>query len=316
MSAEWTLTDWLQVSRGGELWIRFRLPAEAAYESSPVGGTSIGVFLSSGIRASPDLLLTIAEAERFGGDPRGALRRQRLAARAYSRRRLEQCKSRKVAASRVGYVEILDQRTRQIDVTYIRIIRDSAIICGYRARRDTADQATLDQVARGIISSVQLRSKRAKRDLASERRVKFPLNGFSLELPQDWERQDLFGMIIVFGPGSGFRPRITIDRAYDDDGEDWESPTEPLEVYRMIYKGLCRRPKFDRPRRIQVAGQSGWRMEFRGVMNRNQIEIASTVVALPYKERGVVAQYLAAASDYRRYLSVFDRLLESITWLK
>ncbi|MBX9789187.1 MAG: hypothetical protein K2Y37_09760 [Pirellulales bacterium] len=263
----------------------------------------------------PEILVVVRPFYTAGQSLLGWLADQRDATPTPGRS-VVQCRPREVAGVECGFVEVIDEREQRRDVSYVRAVAGWQLVAGFRLAIGQRGRRTLDAAAREVIASAELQAPPFDPDAADATgRVSIYTSGFSIKLPAKWERQDLFGQVIVYAPGTGFRARINFT-ANSDDETDWESPDEPIEGMRTALPLLNDRVRLQKPKRIMVAGQRGWRLDWRGVLKRNELPVRGIQIAVPHNGRGAAIAYTAATADFPRHEPVLLRMLKSIRWPK
>lgn len=294
---------------------RFALPAGFRLDRSLAAQRMFGLRATSNRLAPPEILVVVRPVYTAGKSLLVWLAEQRDATPTPGRR-MVQCRLRQVAGVECGFVEIVDEREHRRDVSYVRAVAGWQLVAGYRLGIGQRGRRTLEAAAREVISSAELQLPRLDPDAADAAgRVYIHTSGFSIKLPAKWERQDLFGQVIVYARGTGFRARINFT-ANSDDETDWDSPDEPIEGMQTALPLLNDRVRLQKPKRIVVAGERGWRLDWRGVLKRNELPVRGIQIAVPHNRRGAAIAFTASTADFQRHEPAFLRALKSIRWLQ
>ena len=263
---------------------------------------------------APELLLVRMPREQVGATLAESLERQRAAAMANPRRRLKICRQARVGGLACALIEVYDRREKLHDVTYLRLLGDSAILCGYRYR-GSARQKELDAAARSVLRTIEAPGQLVA--AGKEPRLVVRKAGFFMPLPAGWERQDLFGQIFAFAPGTGYRPRICVSlhTSREDCDDKVAGDREAINALQASQREICSGTRFNHLRRQKHDAGRSVAYAWSGTLKRSGARIRGRVVILSTKRGRALLMYQAqSGADFKRHEPEFEQAIAAIRW--
>lgn len=279
--------------------LRFAVPPGFLAAPAPFDRCTVELRREGNDGGSPELLLVRMPREQIGATLSATLERQRASATANPIRQLRFGRRARVGGLACGLIEVYDRGEKLHDVTYLRLLGDSAILCGYRYR-SVARRKELDAAARVVLRTIEA----SNQAVATRTEPSFAMRkaGFFMPLPAGWERQDLFGQMLAFAPGTGFRPRICVSlhTAREDCDAEGAGDREALNALQATQRQLCSRTRFNQPRRQKHAAGRSIAYEWSGTLIRSGARIRGRVVILStLRGRALVMYQAQSGADFK-----------------
>jgi hypothetical protein len=288
------------------LRIRFRVPKGFTLDERLAELRLIGLFKGKRRKGRPDLLLsvmrypepvrTIEQAAALHGD------------RAREGRRVVSSGVVRVGGGDLARQEILDELEGTVTVTLARPLEGLVWGCGGESR-----EITLETAAATVLNTLE--AEAGEGEARSDGWIEVRSHGYALKPPAGWERMDMAGQVLLFAPGTGFRPRVSFDSP-DPEADDWEPAKERLEAWPDHLALIHGNVRAERPRPFKAGGKSGYRLDFRAFLKRKEADIRGRLFLIPVGRRGLEAQYLALDDDtYEASLLPVLAMLRDVRWL-
>lgn len=308
-----TTTKSLSIRISSRQLLRVAVPQGFRAACAPFDKCTVELRREGNDGGAPDLLLICMPRDQQGTTLAESLKRQRAAATANPRRRLKVCRQARVGGLACALIEVYDRREKLHDVTYLRLLGDSAILCGYRYGGVDRPKE-LDAAARKVLRTID-----SSQAVAAVREPSFAVRkaGFYMPLPAGWERQDLFGQIFAFAPGTGFRPRISVSlhTSRDDCGTDAAGDREAINALQAGQREICSGTRFNSPRRQKHAGGRSVGYAWSGTLKRSGDRICGRIVILSTNRGRALLMYQAqSGTDFKRHEPEFEQAIAAIRW--